>query len=60
MQDNSMGNKSIIVVYPECENFIHYDSMEQEKDWFSIFLELQAMSAAFIEYLLMEDQNGRR
>ena len=60
MQDNNKGNKSIIVVYPEYENFTYHYSMEQEMDWFTIFLELQAMSATFFEYLLMEDQNGRR
>jgi hypothetical protein len=36
------------------------DQEEQCQEWFLNYLKYQAQSNAFFEYLIMEDENGRK
>ena len=60
MADSNLANQSKTGSNPKVEYPTLSNLEEQNKDWFSIYLKYQVQNNAFFEYLIREDENGRK
>lgn len=60
MVDSNLANQSKTGSNPKVEYPTPSNREEQNRDWFSMYLKYQVQNHAFFEYLIREDENGRK